>query len=271
MLISVTSPKKGMGQTITAINLGAMLSKLVQNDILLIDINQYCKDIELYLSNTHITKGIDDFYSLYHSGMLSQESFKLCVKNIYTGIDIMAASECFAITPKEANVLTQYIQYYCDMNIIDTVSGNNELTKEFLNQSDVIVVVINQMRNIMNLIFQNSVYRKQQGKVIFVINKYMDKLKESRINYDFGQIQKELAKLGFDQPVFTLDFDVSLINECNDQSVLNYVMGHNQTAYLKQLENIATYILNKGSGTPTVNSEIKTAWQKYFKLFPKFS
>ena len=69
MIITVTAPKKGLGQTTTTINLAATILKMtseikIDSKILIIDINKYCRDIEYYLSNTVVTRGLDDFFSL---------------------------------------------------------------------------------------------------------------------------------------------------------------------------------------------------------------
>jgi cellulose biosynthesis protein BcsQ len=81
MLITVTAPKKGLGQTTTAINIAAMIAKYFKIDnkeekVILLDINKYCKDIEYYLSDTSATRGLDDFYSLYKSKYLVKNLFK---------------------------------------------------------------------------------------------------------------------------------------------------------------------------------------------------
>ena len=66
MLISVTAPRKGMGQTLTSINIAAALTQILKEKVLLIDINKYCSDVENYLSNKVITKSLDDFICLYN-------------------------------------------------------------------------------------------------------------------------------------------------------------------------------------------------------------
>ncbi len=243
MIISVTAPKKGLGQTVTAINLGAAISKLVQKRLLFVDINQYCNDIEKYLSNTHITKGLDDFISLHRSKMLTEESFRLCVKEVSENIDMMGTHHCFKMKNNDIDVLVQHMKYIYDIAIIDTLGGYNRLSETFFNQSDYVVVVINQVKNIMPLILENQLYQGHAEKIIFVVNKYVETMNEQRINYTLEHIKRDLTKLGYRQPVFTLDFDVNLMNECNEQTLLNYVLGHYSGTYLNQLLEITTHIL----------------------------
>ncbi len=246
MVISVTAPKKGLGQTVTAINLGAIIAKSVNKKLLFVDINQYCNDIEQYLSNTHITKGLDDFISLYRSGMLSEESFKLCVKEVNGNIDMMGTYHCFQIKNSEIEELAQHMRNSYDIAVVDTLGGCNMLSEDFFEKSDYVVVVINQLKNIMPLILKNQLYRGYGEKIIFVVNKYLETKDEQRINYNLEHIKRDLTKLGFKQPVFTLDFDINLMNECNEQTLLNYVMGYHSGIYLEQLSEIATHLL-KGS------------------------
>ncbi|MCG8498840.1 MAG: hypothetical protein MJB12_00320 [Firmicutes bacterium] len=268
MLISVTAPKKGMGQTITAINLGTMITKLIEEKILFVDINRHYKDIELYLSDTHITKGLDDFCSLYHSGLLSQEAFNFCVKNIDDHIEIMGACECFEMNPEEVEVLTQYIKNSHNMAVIDTISGNHALSKAFFKQSDILVVVINQMKNLIDSLSQHHVYRQHHDKIIFVLNKYIDKMQGNQVTYSFDQIQRDLKRQGFNRPVFTLDFDIELINECNDQAVLNFVMANSTSSYIKQLNDLAAYILKGGNDEEPLDKKTAEAPKKWFNIIP---
>lgn len=58
MIIAVIAPRHGLGQTVTAINLSAMLSEQMQEKVLIVDTNRYCRDMDYYLSRTNITKRI---------------------------------------------------------------------------------------------------------------------------------------------------------------------------------------------------------------------
>ncbi|MCR4437259.1 MAG: hypothetical protein QHH06_15560 [Clostridiales bacterium] len=79
MIIAVIAPRHGLGQTVTAINLSAMLSEQAREKVLIVDTNRYCRDMDYYLSRTNITKGMDELCSLSASGLLTHESFKTCI------------------------------------------------------------------------------------------------------------------------------------------------------------------------------------------------
>ena len=242
MLIGVTAPKKGMGQTVTAINMGAALAQRMCQKVLIADMNCYCEDVETYLSDTDITKGMDDFFNLHNAGVLCAERFKACVKKAHKHMDIMAGSKYFEIEPDQIDVLTAHIRNTYGINIIDTVSGINHLTQVVLKKVDIVVVVLNQIKNAVELIKQNP--SLQSERTIFIINRYIEEINKNRITYNINKLSAQLNDLGFTQPVFTLTFDISLMNECNDGTLLNYVMGRYQTQYLRELDDLVNHLIN---------------------------
>ena len=126
MIITVTAPKKGLGQTTTTINIAAELLKVSQelkinSQILIIDINKYCKDIEYYLSNTVATRGLDDFFSLYQSDLLTPESFSTCLKKINDNMSIIGSNEFFEITDDAMEALLKMADRYFDFIVIDSI------------------------------------------------------------------------------------------------------------------------------------------------------
>ena len=241
MLIGVTAPRKGMGQTVTAINIGAALAQYMCQKVLIADMNCYCEDVETYLSNTHVTKGLDDFFNLYDAGILCPERFKTCVKKVHKYMDIMAGSKYLEIMPQQIDVLIAHMKNMYGINIIDTVSSINPLTQTVLKQADVVIVILNQIKNAVELVKENPLL--QSERTIFIINRYTQEMDKKRVAYHIKQITAQLQALGFMQPIFTLGFDIALMNECNDGALLNYVMGQYQTLYLKELDDLVNHLI----------------------------
>ena len=147
MIITVTAPKKGLGQTTTTINLAAGLVKLtselkIDSKILIIDINKYCKDIEYYLSNTVVSRGLDDFFSLYQSELLTDDSFKTCIKKINDNISIIGSNEYFEISDEAITELFKMADRMYDFVIIDSIGTSNisGIQKTIFDLSDKIIV-----------------------------------------------------------------------------------------------------------------------------------
>lgn len=246
MIISVTSLKKGMGQTVTAVNLAAMMSKLTKEKTMIIDTNRYYYDIAYYLSNSSLTKGLDEFINLKRTDMLNEKNFRSCVKKIDNNIHIMTSNDCFEIDDGDVNSLKRYLKKYYPITVIDTISSLNKTTDYFMNISDVIVVVGNQERKMFIERERFKKFDKFKDKLVFVINRYMESYDNNRILYTDLEIEKDLKSSGFsDNKIFKLNFDIDIINDCNDSSVLNYVLTNKNTTYIDQLNKISKSILGQ--------------------------
>jgi cellulose biosynthesis protein BcsQ len=263
MVISVTAPKKGMGQTQSAINLSAMLTKLINGKVLLGDINKFSKDIEYYFSDTHALKGLDSLISLIEAGLLREDNFDTCVKSINSELDILIANECFELNNDIIDTLICFSEKLYEAVVFDTISGISPLTRRFFERSDVIVVVLNQYKNIVDLAIGNQLYKEFSHKVVYALNRYRDS-----INIKTSDVREILKSNGLDGEVFTISYDVSMINECNDRSVLNFILNksiktasvHEETLLLSE------FLLKKhGAGIP-----LKDLGTKKGKLFPFF-
>ena len=273
MIISVTSPRKRMGQTITAINLSAMIAKTIRKNTILIDLNQYCKDIEYYLSDTRITKGLDDFYSLYSSNLLDRRSFRTCVKKVRENIDIMASNGCFEMDSQGIRALLGYTESLYPISVIDAASRDNITPEVLFESSTVILVVINQMKNIVQQI-NNSSYKRYKEKVFFVVNRYSEKIEGVRIKYRLQDIEHDLREAGYENSIFPLDYDPEIMNECNDQAVLNSILNKRGAGrnYVGQMECLAIHILKLGGlyTQEEVRSSAEKGVRKVFPLFNSF-
>lgn len=257
MLISVTAPRKGMGQTITSINISAIITKLTQEKVMLIDANRHCGDIGNYLSDTKITKGLDDFISFHNSNLLNKDSFNACIKPVHN-IDIMSANECLELNNKAIKTLLEYTNSIYKTTIIDTISGKNPISHFLFEQSDMVIVVLNQSKHLVDQICKTELYKPYKGKLIFIVNKLMDKFEDKRFNFGLKNITEELRAAGFSDKVFPLAFDTEVVNEGNDGAVLNCILNNNSSEgkYSKQLNNIANYLISDYS-SPKILKENK--------------
>ncbi len=268
MIVAVTAPRNGLGKTISAINIGAAITRALKDKVLIIDVDKYCQDIEYYLSDSDCTKGIDDFYSLFHSRLLNNQTFLSCVKEVNANIDMMTSNQCFDIGTEEIEELIRYTKLHYQATIFDTISSNNEITQNILEKADVIVVVVNQMRNTVRKLINEIDYKRYNGKTIFVINKYLDNINNQKIKYGFNEIKKELESFYPDSYVFRLNFDVQIINESNNHSMLNYVLNkdNSSTQYITELEEVVRKILDVKSESKDISSH--KLMYKFHKLIP---
>lgn len=239
MLISVTAPKKGMGQTQCAINIAATATRKIKGKVLLGDINKYSKDIEYYFSDSHGIKGLDDIISLVNTGLLSKDNFISSVKSINSQLDIMISNECFELQEENVNKITDVANSMYELMIFDTIAGTNKVSKIFFEISDVVVVIINQYKNVIDMILKSNIYKEYKHKLVFIVNK-----NQSGLNLKIADIKNELWRCDIKSEVFPVNYDVGMINECNDHSVLNYVLNDSSKGKetLSQISIITDYL-----------------------------
>jgi MinD-like ATPase involved in chromosome partitioning or flagellar assembly len=269
MIITVTSPKKGLGQTLTAINLAAVYNTQPGKKVLLIDINKYCRDVEYFLSDTNITKGLDEFIGLYNAGILNNESFNTCVKQVKRGIDIMAANDCLELDSKIVDSLLNYSSVKHDVTIIDSIGGNNSSSRMFFQHSDLILVVLNQSRNVVGMASQISMFKEFSKKIVFVLNKHMSSYEDKKLKYSLQDVESDLKNAGYDCPLYPLAYDMDIINEANDHSVLNIVYDKKalKTLYNKQFQELLQYVNGTGHKTHTATKVFSSINSRRNKLF----
>lgn len=275
MLISITAPKKGLGQSVTAINIIAMLTKIICDKALLIDTNKYYKDISYYLSDSLFTKGLDDFKNLVEANMINDRlSFYSCTKKVNENIDIMASNESQEFDRNDIKNLVRYSNNYYPTTVIDTIAGNNLNSRYYFEESDVILVVLNQDQSAIYKMIEEKIYDPYKEKIIFVVNRYINKYGNEKVKYTLDNISKTLNKAKLNgNKVFKLNFEVELINECNDNTILNYILNNSNTNkyYISQIREITQYILenfsNKYFGQISINDNGKKSFFDFLKIF----
>jgi len=249
-----------------------LLGELLEEKVLLIDSNQYCCGVVDYLSNSSWTRGLDEFKINVDGGFnLSEADHHKWSKTITTRLDIMASNRYLQFSKDDIEKLQQYIEKIYSVTLVDTIAGENTLTDIFLQQSKVVLVILTQDQNQMRLIRDKGLYINEKDKVIFVINQYRENLEGTKIKYGFKEIKEGLKELGFiKNPVYSIPYDVALLNECNDSTLLNFCLAkENQTTqYHLQLKGLVGRIL-KDYGDFVLAKEIEAVGLKksFFNFF----
>ena len=247
MIITLISPRRGMGQTVTSINLSALISSITGNKTLLIDMNDKNGDISAYLSDSSITKGIDDFVNMYITGVLTKDKLKMCVKKVTSNLDIMASNTCYNI---DEMLISSLIDNYslCYPNIIiDLNLSDNSLEEKLKERSDVIIAVLNQTKTAVLSMAENiQMYVPFMDKLLVVINRTLPGCYARKTSYSISCIKKDIESLGFGKHIYELEYNFNLFNECNRNHTLNFIMEglEKQYLYVRQLKAIASGINN---------------------------
>ncbi len=239
MIISVISPRRGLGQTTTTINIAATISKLQRKHSVIIDTDTCFSDVEYYLSSTYVTKGLDDFCSLYRSNLISNADFSNFSSKIHEYINIMSANKCYVLSKEEIRELCSLARKHYSSVLIDTTTATK---KDFIELSDWIVVLLNQsVSTIQRFMEFNQQLIPLKDRIVFVVNFY----NESSIKYRVLEIKKNLEAFGFLNKVFILPFEPLLLNDANENSMLNFTVNNNinKSEYLERIADISKFML----------------------------
>ncbi|MBM7613596.1 P-loop NTPase family protein [Alkaliphilus hydrothermalis] len=265
-MIAITAPKKGLGQTVVSINLAIRMGSLLEDRVLLIDSNKYCCGVVDYLSNSSWTRGLDEFKINIESGMGIGQNPHSWSKTINPRLDIMASNQYLQLIEKDIEKLKEYTNCNYPIALVDTIAGENSLTDIFLKKSSIVIVVLTQNKSEIRLIKDKRLYGELKDKIIFVINQYQAEINAIKIRYGLKEISEELKELGFKQnPIFILPYDVDLVNECNDSTLLNFSMAreHQSSPYHKKLDLLARETL-KQHGNLVLTNNIEKVKKKGF-------
>jgi MinD-like ATPase involved in chromosome partitioning or flagellar assembly len=264
MLISFLSDRHGQGKTMCTINIAAMLHKKTKTDkILIVDLNSAQPDIEKYLSNTDYTKGLDEFCNLLRLGMLNKENFENSIKKVHKRLYIMGSNsiyneESVRIKKEEIPELKKYAERIFDYILFDTDSLSSDITEEVIKNSDRNVFVERPVLKV----FEKEHIRNKRFNNIYIIN-MTDKNFKSESIFPNKKEYKEMKN-----SVFYLPYDPEIINELNENSILNYILGMRiNNEYLKNLEKITEKIIFDSTDMKDIDSMHKT--ERFFKYKAK--
>lgn len=245
-IIALSSPRKGQGQTSTGINVAALMKKEYGKDILFVDTNQLCKDVDYYLSDSHITKGLDEFLNYLHTEKMNTSNFNKCMKDTKFGLKIMSSNKCILL---ENNDITSLMEYANDSFMYTFIDTAHTESNVILSKADIILVVINQIDLALEMINNNQQYASNKEKIIFVVNRYIKKSQGIKISYTSRVIKSILKKYGYGRnEIFTLAHDPRLINDCNEQRLLNFIETNGKAQYVSDLKMIIQSIHKKLEG-----------------------
>ncbi|HBY21267.1 MAG TPA: hypothetical protein DEG71_09745, partial [Clostridiales bacterium] len=96
-------------------------------------------------------------------------------------------------------------------------------------------------------------------KTIYIVNRYSD-----NISYKISDIKSALGIKGSDNMVFPINYDVEMVNESNDHSVLNYMLSFSskQRMPYNQLAAIAEHVLKEYGEKLLLNEDMLNGNQK---------
>jgi len=174
-IITVFSPKGGVGTTTIATNLAISLFKKIKEDVLLIDGKHLFGHVALYL-NLRTGNSITDLIA--HAGMLDQQLIKQVVEKHKSGIHVLPSpksiSEAQGIRPENLFNVLQGLQQVFPNIIIDGGNHLNDNTVTYMDSSDKILLVLNpdlaSMRDARQFMEISASLSYPKEKILLILN-----------------------------------------------------------------------------------------------------
>lgn len=142
-VITVYSPKGGIGTTTIAVNLSVMMHQLTEKKVVLLDLDLQSSDIGVML-DLKLNKSITNI--VQNIGYLDIDLIKDCMYNHSSGIDVLLAppEPQYAEIVKSEHVeqIIKLLKQTYDYIVIDTSSILNTFNIDIMNMSDEILLVL---------------------------------------------------------------------------------------------------------------------------------
>lgn len=178
--------------------------------------------------------GIDALMRYCKYNVLNKENFKNYTTTILTGkLDLlqgtaMTSREGFynELSQMEEHILSNALQYY-DFVFSDAAAGGS-YSQALLENSDAIVVNLNQNTQVIRDFFNHSIYRNYKDKCIFIVGKYNKKSKYNRKNlirqFDFNQKNNLNKLLGINEALGVIPYNINYSDYLNDGKAADFFL-----------------------------------------------
>lgn len=213
-VITVFSPKGGVGTTSVAANLGISMHKLLDEDVLVVDGKHLFGHLALYC-NLRTSNSINDL--IEHAGSLDERLIRQVVFQHNSGIYVLPSPnsivEAQGIQPNDLYTVLQALQDVYPNIIIDGGNYLHENTVTYMDTSGKVLVVLNpdlaslrDTRKFLDLAGSVLAYPKE--KMLLVLN-----FAGRKENIKKDEIEKILSTKIFSEIPYDSNLTLSAINE----------------------------------------------------------
>ncbi len=257
MIVTFYSACKGTGQTTTVINFGMLLSLVKEIKTVILDLNSCKGDVKYHLSKARCIKGLGLYSDMFEASADKYELLKGSIEAISENLHMLSHDQSIELPSDKLDYLINYLSYKYDMVLIDTsLSAPNDI---LLQKAQCLISILNQNKSVVEEINNCKCLQKYSSKAIFVINKYMDKYNEEVVSYRADKVLRDMNDCYIKQKLFTLPFDVQIMNMSNDVCLQGYIKSipNDKTEYSKTLHQLYKYIINPNEHSNKKGNEAK--------------
>lgn len=246
MIISVTSPRRGVGRTLFSIILGLRLAERDER-ISLVDLNR-SQDLEYYLNKSDLSRNLDDFCQAMDARYFSNDInvfARKCMKQVRSNVFLTGAPEHYVMNKEYFYEFLRLSQDSFSHSIFDCASGYDDESELIYDMSDFIIVNVTQDIRTTDMIKHqySDLYKKYGNKVVFVINQYLEGIGRTPMNVREKEIRSQLLQAGLEARTFVVPFSPPLINEANANNLLLFNDKKLDSGYLGRVDVLADFLL----------------------------
>jgi len=232
-IIGLTAPRHNYGQTVSSVNIASSISSSRKTRVLLIDTNRTVRDLEKYLDNREKASGMDEFINLYDNGMWRDELLSHCIIETKFGLDFMPSSISSDLEDNHLFALISSASKFYNFVFIDVDHG---LHQKVLPKCDLVIMLMAQSLIPFEEINRKPEFASLTERMIFVVNRYIEKYNGVRIGLSLGDIKRYLKKTIFSNSnLLALHYDGQMVNACNKNMLLHFTHGTMSSVYRKDM------------------------------------
>lgn len=247
MIITVTSLRAGVGRTATSIGLANRLSVSLDEAINIVDLNQN-EMINYYLNETQLVRSLDNYIA--NAELITDYStfLRKCAKKVDEKFFMTSSNVRHELND---DLVSGYVEF-CRQAFLHTVIDANvgiegESNASFFDISDYIIVLLEQDYYSLRLLnkLQNQ-FKPYERKLIFVVNKYVEEIEGTTIDFNSVKVRTEIRQAGLDSPFYVVPVSAMLRNSTNlagKRRILEVTGKKGDIDYCEQLDNILHYAL----------------------------
>lgn len=247
MIISVTSPRSGTGRSLFATSLAQTLATRSNSLVNLVDLNSN-HDQNYYLNKAPLSRSLDDFCAGEDANMFSLEKpadfARKCTKPVNNLLAFTDSNTDYSLTSEKVDSFLSYSRAIFRHTIIDCRAGEDMESQMFFEQSDYVLVVVNQDVRSLEYIKHElaEMYRPYGEKMIFIANKYLDQIGKVKFNCTDATIKSYMLQSGLGNRVFRLGFSAIIMNDANERTIPLFITNRSDEMYFAGIDKIVSYM-----------------------------
>lgn len=234
MKIAFWSPLHGTGTSSGLIAMAAAISIIYSEKTIVTQTHYNLNNLERPLlgnagnGDFFRDTGVDALIRFFKSGNIMEEQIENCSIKINETLYLLAGTKIHNREGFENNMarnmlvhIFSCLEKYYDMVLIDTNSGDNEMSIRIIDECDAVVVSLRQNRDFLDSFFENGLL--EDSKVFYLFNDY-----DCDSKYNMHNLRTLYKKMNLRNSSF-IPHNADYMDAICDEKVMKYISGNIET------------------------------------------